>query len=220
MKDVVKVEKDRAATEKRLLDTIGKMIADRGFEKIGINAVSAQSGVSKILIYRYFGTVEGLIVAYIKQHDFWINFPRKLPRREKLADFLKTMFHQQIERLRNDPILKRLYRWELSAKNAMIDELCRQREETGLWLIDAVSKITGNDPKEVAALAAIISASIDYLAMLEDCCAEYNGIPLNKNEGWKQISNTIDKLIDQWFEKQSADSALLNRNFELEKNRK
>jgi len=79
MSEVVKTEKDRAATEKRLLDTIGKMIAERGFKKIGINAVSAQSGVSKVLIYRYFGSIEGLIIAYIRQYDFWINFPRKLP---------------------------------------------------------------------------------------------------------------------------------------------
>ena len=48
-------ERDREATEKRLLDTIGKMIAEDGFEKIGINAIATQSSVSKILIYRYFG---------------------------------------------------------------------------------------------------------------------------------------------------------------------
>ena len=57
------MERDREATEKRLLNTIGQMIAENGFEKIGINAVSAQSGVSKILIYRYFGSVEGLMTA-------------------------------------------------------------------------------------------------------------------------------------------------------------
>ncbi|MEG0647254.1 MAG: TetR/AcrR family transcriptional regulator, partial [Bacteroides sp.] len=51
------VERDREATEKRLIDTIGQMVAEQGFEKIGINAVAAQSGVSKILIYRYFGSV-------------------------------------------------------------------------------------------------------------------------------------------------------------------
>ena len=109
-------ERDREATEKRLLDTIGKMIAEDGFEKIGINAIAAQSGVSKILIYRYFGSVEGLMAAYIRQHDFWLNFPLEYPSREKLAAFVKSMFQGQIEQLRNNPTLKRLYRWELSCK--------------------------------------------------------------------------------------------------------
>jgi len=201
MNEVVKIEKDRAATEKRLLDTVGKMIAGRGFKKIGINAVSAQSGVSKVLIYRYFGSVEGLIIAYIRQYDFWINFPRKLPRREDIPDFLKKMFRGQIERLRNDPMLKRLYRWELSMNNVMIDELHREREKTGMWLIEAVSNTLGADQKEVAALATITSASIIYLAMLEEFCPKYNGIPIDKNEGWEQISSTIDMLIDKWLGK-------------------
>jgi len=201
MDSEIVIEKGRAATEKRLLDAIGTMIAEKGFEKIGINAVSAQSGVAKILIYRYFGSVEGLMAAYIRQHDYWINFPRKLPRREELPVFLKKMFRKQIEQLHHDPTLKRLYRWELSSKNDMIEGLCRQREETGLWLIAAVSKFTGKDPKEVAALATIISASITYLVMLEDFCPKYNGIPLDKDDGWEQISSVIDGLIDQWFEK-------------------
>lgn len=104
-------ERDREATEKRLLDTIGKMIAEDGFEKIGINAIATQSGVSKILIYRYFGSVEGLMAAYIRQHDFWLNFPLEYPSREKLPAFVKSLFQGQIEQLRSNPTLKRLYRW-------------------------------------------------------------------------------------------------------------
>ncbi len=40
-------EKIGKLPKKRLLDTIGKMIAEDGFEKIGINAIATQSGVSK-----------------------------------------------------------------------------------------------------------------------------------------------------------------------------
>jgi AcrR family transcriptional regulator len=196
----MKIEKDRTATEKRLLETVGRIIAEQGFEKIGINAVAAQSGISKVLIYRYFGSVEGLMTAYIRQHDFWINFPPQIPWCEELADFLKKMFRLQVEHLHNDPVLKRLSRWELSSKNTMIDKLCLQREKTGLQLIEAVSHLTGRNPKEVAALATIISASVTYLVMLEDFCPEYNGIPLDKYEGWQQICNGIDIIIDHWFE--------------------
>ena len=46
------------------------MIAENGFEAIGVNAIANKSGVSKILIYRYFGSVEGLLAAYLHQNDF------------------------------------------------------------------------------------------------------------------------------------------------------
>ena len=109
------VERNRDATEKRLLETVGRMVAEKGFEQIGINAIAAQSGVSKILIYRYFGSVDGLLAAYIRQYDFWLNLPADVPERDELPQFLKTLFQQQIDRLRTDAMLRRLYRWELSA---------------------------------------------------------------------------------------------------------
>ena len=192
--------RNREATEKRLLDTIGKMIAENGFEKIGINAVATRSGVSKILIYRYFGSVEGLMAAYIQQHDFWINFPLDIPDREQLPAFLKKMFQGQIEQLRSNPTLKRLYRWELFSNNEMIAKLREQREKTGVELIDIVTKLTGFPRNEIEVTATILSASITYLAMLGEFCPVYNGITINQDTGWRQISDEIDAIIDKFFE--------------------
>lgn len=190
-------ERDRETTERRLLDTIGQMINESGFEKIGINAVANQSGVSKILIYRYFGSVEGLMAAYIRQHDFWINFPQELPDRNQLQAFLKNMFKEQIEQLRSNPTLKRLYRWELSSDNEMIVKLREQREKVGMQRLAKISELTGYPQEELAPLATLLTASITYLVMLEEFCPVYNGIPLNNDTGWRQIIQGIDTLIDK-----------------------
>lgn len=192
-------ERDREMTEKRLLETIGTMIRETGFEKIGINAVAAQAEVSKILIYRYFVSVEGLMAAYIRQHDFWINFPREIPERELLPAFIKQTFRSQIERLRCDPVLKRLNRWELSSANEMVVKLREQRENRGRELIENISRLTGRPEQETAVLATILSASATYLAMLAEFCPRYNGIRLDEDSGWEQISRQTDCLIDNWF---------------------
>ena len=190
-------ERDRETTERRLLDTIGQMINESGFEKIGINAVANQSGVSKILIYRYFGSVEGLLTAYNRQHDFWINFPQERPDRNQLQAFLKNMFKEQIEQLRSNPTLKRLYRWELSSDNEMIVKLREQREKAGMQRLAKISELTGYPQEELAPLATLLTASITYLVMLEEFCPVYNGIPLNNDTGWRQIIQGIDTLIDK-----------------------
>ena len=166
------IERDREATEKRLLETIGKMISNDGFEKIGINAVATQSGVSKILIYRYFGSVEGLMAAYIRQYDFLLNFPIEFPNREQLPSFVRNIFQEQIEQLRNNPTLKRLYRWELSCNNDMIVKLREQREKIGVTLVEKVSELTGYPQKEIAVLASFLSASITYLVMRDRFSAQ------------------------------------------------
>lgn len=192
-------ERDREATEKRLIDTIGILVAEEGFEKIGVNAVAARSGVSKILIYRYFGSVEGLMAAYIRQHDFWINFPLDFPDKKEIPAFIKRMFQGEIEQFRSNPTLKRLYRWELSCTNEVIAKLREQREKVGLNLVEKVSALTGFPPKEMAVLASLLTASITYLAMLEDFCPVYNGIPLTDDDGWRQIQEGIEALIDKVF---------------------
>ena len=50
--------KDRNQTERRILDAVGTIVETEGFEAVGVNAVASVSGVSKVLIYRYFGSIE------------------------------------------------------------------------------------------------------------------------------------------------------------------
>lgn len=195
-----RIEKDRVATEKRILTAVGELITENGFEKTGVNAVAARAGISKMLIYRYFGSMNGLFAAYIKQNDFWINFIPEIPSSEHLKDFIKQIFRKQISLLREDKIMKRLYRWELSESNSFTEELKRKREEKGIFLINVVSRLSGSPKKEIAAIATILSAAIGYLGLLEDFCPTYNEIELNKDEGWQQIIDSIDLLIDKWFD--------------------
>lgn len=198
-KKYISPERDRETTEKRLIDTIGRIIADTGFEKTGINAVAAQSGVSKILIYRYFGSIEGLMAAYIRKHDFWLNLPDETTDREHLPEYLKTMFRGQIERLRNDITLRRLYRWELSSGNDMIAQIRQQREATGISRIKRVCELSDHPQKDIEVMASVITASITYLTMLGEFCPVYNGIAINEESGWEQISAGIDTIIDTVF---------------------
>lgn len=191
------MERNRDATEKRLLETVGKMVAEKGFEQIVINAIAAQSGVSKILIYRYFGSIDGLLSAYIRQYDFWLNLPADVPERDELPQFLKTMFQQQIDRLRTDATLRRLYRWELSCNNEMVAKIREQREKARLELIRKFCQASGMQQPEAETISAIFAASITYLAMLSDFCPVYNGIAIDEETGWERIKSGIDTLIDR-----------------------
>src|SRR5512137_2267848 len=53
--------RDREATERRILDAAGRLLARDGFSGLGINAVAREAGVDKVLIYRYFGGIEALL---------------------------------------------------------------------------------------------------------------------------------------------------------------
>lgn len=61
-----------------------------------------------------------------------------------------------------------------------------------------ISELTGSSSREVAALAGILSASISYLAMLEEQVPAYNGLNLQNDTGWQQLSEGMDVIIDLW----------------------
>lgn len=188
--------RSRKATEQELLKAVDEMVGEGGFECLGVNAVAARAGVSKMLIYRYFDSLDGLIAAYIRQYDFWINFDEELPDRAGLGDFIKKLFRSQIAVLRGNYTLRRLYRWELGADNATVRELRDQREARGLCLVEAISRLSGHPLREVAAIATLLSSGISYLALLEENCGAYNGIPIQLEQGWRQLEEGIDVLVD------------------------
>lgn len=195
------ITKNRQATELTLIKAVDDIIEENGFEGLGINAIAAKAKVSKMLIYRYFNSLDGLIAAYIRQNDYWINFNEELPDKEHLSEFIKQIFKRQIIQLRESYTLKRLYRWELSTDNKFVKELRDKREEKGFWLIEAVSKLSKHPQKETAAVASIITAAISYLALLEENCQVYNGLKIQQETGWEQLEEGINLLVDLWLQK-------------------
>ena len=191
--------KSREQTECKILEAVASIVESDGFEKLGINTIALKANVSKMLIYRYFGGLEELIARVIMQKDYWANTDTLILNPHSVGDSIKSMFRNQIEQLRNDVTLRRLCRWELSCHNASIDRLRDKREENGCNLIKVVSRLTGCSNSEVASLASILSASISYLALIEDQCPTYNGIALQTDKGWEQIAQGVDMIVDLWI---------------------
>lgn len=192
-------EKNRPTTEQTLIKAVQDIIEESGFEGLGINAVATKAGVAKVLIYRYFNSLDGLIAAYIRQNDYWINFDEQMPDSEHIAEFIKRAFKRQIMELRKSYTMRRLYRWELSTDNKIVRELREKREEKGILLIEAISKLTQHSQKETAALATILSAAISYLALLEENCPVYNGLKIQTESGWEQLEEGINLLVELWL---------------------
>jgi AcrR family transcriptional regulator len=57
----------RAVREPQILTVAGRVFAARGYHAASMEEIAAQAGVTKPLVYTYFGSKEGLYVAYIEQ---------------------------------------------------------------------------------------------------------------------------------------------------------
>ena len=50
---MTKIERDRDMTEEKLINAVGELIVEDGFESLGVRKVAEKAGVNKTLIYRY-----------------------------------------------------------------------------------------------------------------------------------------------------------------------
>ncbi|SFF41443.1 TetR/AcrR family transcriptional regulator, partial [Spirosoma endophyticum] len=60
-------KRDRAATTQRILQALGQVLDEEGLVGVRINRIAEKAAVSKVLIYRYFGSIEGLLDYYLQQ---------------------------------------------------------------------------------------------------------------------------------------------------------
>lgn len=193
---MTKIERDREMTEERLINAVGELIEAEGFESLGVRKVAEQAGVNKTLIYRYFESLDGLIYAYMKTHDFWINTPLDRPDVSDIKGYLKTFYRKEIAEYRDNTALKRLRRWELSSDKDFIVEVRAQRERNGVQFMEMISGFAKVEKEQLQAISALLDAGIAYLAMFAETCKMYNNIDIQSDEGWKQIAKGIDALID------------------------
>lgn len=199
-----KPSRDRELTEKKILDAVGEIIREEGFEKVGVNLVAQKAGVSKMLIYRYFGSIDDLIARYVLEKDYWVNISTERLDIQDLGAFIKKVFREQIAMLRKDITMRRLYRWELSTDHPVIEQLREKRETNGCRLIEMATGLIDAPQKEIAALASIVAASISYMTLLEEVLPVYNSVNLQTDEGWEQIALGIDLIVDLWMQNQHS----------------
>jgi AcrR family transcriptional regulator len=191
------MNKNRNQTEQRILEAVGKIVESEGFEAVGVNAVASVSGVSKVLIYRYFGSIEQLLAKYIEDNDYWLNSDFQIPQHNNVKEFSKSVFRAYIDMVRKTPALQKLYRWELTTNNPAIEKLRERREQIALGIINAVSQQSGQSLERVAGISTLVTATVPYLCVLSENCKVYNSLDISSDSGWDKLLETIDFMLDK-----------------------
>ena len=192
--------RDREATRKLLVDAVGKLLAEKGFTRLGVNAVARQAGVDKVLIYRYFGGLPGLIKAFGREGDFWpsieelaggdIESFRRLPLEKKLV----ALGHNFLSGIRKRPLTQEVMAWEMVERNQFTEELEIIRETRMLRFAELFLQTQGAKA-DLMAVTAIVGSGISYLVCRARRVRWYNSIDLESDEGWRRIETAIGQIV-------------------------
>jgi|GEM_PF-1947104 len=123
--------KNREVTKRKLLNAVGHIIKTNGFGGLGVNKVAKSAGVSKVLIYRYFGTFNKLIITYVREKDFWVNYSSghqqdddcDLSVLEHITKLLKDEFHHFYDHCAIEAALLK----EITNNNSLLKDVSNNR---------------------------------------------------------------------------------------------
>src|ERR1700761_584305 len=97
----------------RLIDAVGETLKEEGYQGLGVNKVALRAGVSKPMVYEYFGNQNGLLKAYIGRKDSWLAYFESLelpenPSAEELKRCFVKMLQDQFRYFHGDKEMQKL----------------------------------------------------------------------------------------------------------------
>lgn len=199
-------KRNKAQSKQKLIEAVGKIILQDGFNGIGINAIAKEANLDKVLIYRYFDGLDGLLREFAKQKDFYINISNlirdKIETAEKhqVKDLIIKVLIMQLQELIKNKELQEFMLWEMVERNELTIAIAKEREEKGYELSNKLKEKMNLTNNESDAVMALLVSGIYYLVLRSRTVDVFNGVNINSESGWLQIEAAIQLIINNCFD--------------------
>ncbi len=189
----------RLATEQRILEAVGQLLLEQGYSAVGINSIARQAGCDKVLIYRYFGGFDELLLAFAKTTKLWwqvdeiITESANQCREIKLEKYLETLLSRYVTALESMPLTLEIMAWEMSAQNNLTMALGQLRSQRGMQLVKTIRAYYQQPNIDIGGILGVFGAAINYLII-----RTRNQSQQYKKEEWWRLQQTINKLLQSY----------------------
>ncbi len=199
--------RDRQATEQRIVDALAVVLSRDGFGGLGVNAVARQAGVDKVLIYRYFGGLPELLAAYGKSGGFWPSAQELMGSGKDSLQLLPSaqryaaLFARFIDALRARPLTLEILAHETIERNELTAILEAEREAWGTELATLAGRDLALKPEQLLGLTNLLIAGVQYLLIRSRKIRHFGALDLQSDAGWDVLKASIGyaahRLIDE-----------------------
>ncbi|MFT5657311.1 MAG: AcrR family transcriptional regulator [Gammaproteobacteria bacterium] len=189
--------RSRLQTEQKILQAVETLLLEQGFPAVGINSIARQAGCDKVLIYRYFDGLDGLLLAFAETTELWWTIDEVMSETTQetanlpLHEFLQTLLKRHVSALQAKPVTLEIMAWEMSAQNNLTIALGRTRAERGMALIKKIRTHYPQPSFDVGGILGVFGAAINYLVI-----RTRKSPPQHMTEEWWRLQQTIAKLLD------------------------
>lgn len=192
------MQRDRALTEQRLIDAVGQVITENGFDQLGINKVAGRAGVHKILIYRYFGGLNGLLEAYYAQNRHVISSPAldieqlKDAPLDEVFDACYEYLINEYRLLRQNVEAREFLKASLMSNDGLFNPVATEKDGQFQRMVDELALLIKTENGR--SFAAIVVSAMTLLTFMSQEKRTVLGIDLSTDDGWAQIEIALKNI--------------------------
>ena len=203
-----KTHRNRADTTQRIVDALEQLLAEKGLQGVGVGAVAQEANVSKVLIYRYFGSIEGLLEYYLKMGRVIPHYaPAWLEQIQPatpadLAPVWSGQALQLFRQLRASRANRELLKATVNEKEPLAETISKSLDDELTRLAQQIAFIEGGDHQ---AISAVMLGALSFLTIQAQNDRSMIGIDLRSEEGWSRIEEAV-KGIYKALAKQASNS--------------
>ena len=198
--------RDRERTKARIIDAVCGLLARSGFRAVGVNAVAEAAGVDKVLIYRYFGGLAGLLEAVADEPGLWPTVDEVLAEAGidgdgpgdggALADVVGPLLGAYMRLLGRLPAALEAVAWGSAESNPLSDALARRRSQWGDEVAGRVFRgRKAPADRDIQAVLCVLLAAVDHLMALSRLGDGFNGVELGTDAGKRRIEDAVAVLV-------------------------
>ncbi|PVH26695.1 TetR/AcrR family transcriptional regulator [Sphingobacterium corticibacter] len=182
-------------TKAKMLKGIHDILIEEGWGKVNVAYVSSYSGIDRKLLYYHFESFSNMVAQFLRLESVQFKEESVEPEEEQeLTSYLK----QRMQTLFENPLLKQLLVWELSAKMPALKEYAAPREERDAKMSQKLNGF-GQDTEgdtDMQAVFALLLGGIHYLsAYSHHNDKPFFGMNFNDEQQRKHLLNVLDKLL-------------------------
>ena len=190
----------------KLVGAVGDTLKEKGYHGLGTNKIALRAGVSKPMVYEYFGNLNGLLKAYIGKKDSWLAYFESLalpenPTAEELKNCFIKMLQDQFRYFHGDKEMQKLVLWQISEYNPLMRATCEAREREGVRLLELADGHFRESGISLKAVMGMLVGGIYYIVLHDSAgLGTIAGMDIKNENEFDTVLKTIAQVIEWAFQ--------------------
>jgi AcrR family transcriptional regulator len=197
--------RDRFATRAAIVESAAAIIASQGLQALGVNSLAHEAKCDKVLIYRYFGGLDGVLAALGAERMLWPRIEIATGEEDgdaPLADAIYALLLEEWAALSGSPLMLEASAAELASDpNSLGTATSTQRAELHARLISKLREEHRIPPYvDLPALVELLSAALTLLALRSAHATRHADMDSPQSfdwrtpQGWRRIEKMVGTI--------------------------